>query len=223
MNVGVLTHSIPAALPILACLCDDDKGFVIVLRGSRAGRLRRTAKLMGRLFLRSGRARSLKLLFDQRIVFVDPQSSADIGKLAGLGLDLGLHRSGIIYRQPLIDCFRLGILNAHIGILPRYRGRSVMEWAILEDGPVGITVFFVDAGIDTGERIVLQDEVDISHCNNIDDAKAYLFSLDAEYFRRALDLLRSPEHEFQLNTGPARRYYVMSGLFKQVVNDRLAK
>jgi hypothetical protein len=38
-----------------------------------------------------------------------------------------LHATDVIYRTETLQAFRLGILNAHIGVLPRYRGRSVME------------------------------------------------------------------------------------------------
>ncbi|HYJ45645.1 MAG TPA: formyltransferase family protein, partial [Pyrinomonadaceae bacterium] len=143
----------------------------------------------------------------------NPQTLA---RLKQLELDVGLHKAGVIYRDETINAFRLGILNPHIGILPGYRGRSVMEWALVEGGPTGITVFFIDSGIDTGPRIVLREEVDISHCKSIAEAKQYLFDLDAIYFRRALELLRSENFEYQLNDGAGRRYYVMSKLFEGV-------
>lgn len=133
-------------------------------------------------------------------------------------LDIGLHKSGTIYRESTINCFRLGILNPHIGILPRYRGRSVVEWAIVEGGPVGISVFFIDSGIDTGARILLSEEVSVSHCQSIREAKEYLFNLDAKFFRRALALLRSASVEYKLNEG-GRRYYVMSRLFQGVAEQ----
>jgi len=44
--------------------------------------------------------------------------------------DLALHAMGVIYREHIIRSCRLGILNAHIGKLPKYRGCSVMEWSI---------------------------------------------------------------------------------------------
>ena len=69
--------------------------------------------------------------------------------------DLGLHAMGVIYRSQVIETFRLGLLNSHIGLLPTFRGRSVMEWSLLTGAPTGITVFFIDSGVDTGESIVL--------------------------------------------------------------------
>ena len=158
-----------------------------------------------------------------RVVFLRGQLDGDhaLRRIRKLDLDIGLHKSGAIYRQSTIDAFRMGILNPHIGILPRYRGRCVVEWALIEGGPVGITVFFIDSGIDTGARIVLSEEIDISHCQTVDEAKAYLFGLDAVFFRRALRLLTLDEFQFQVNDGSGRRYYVVSKLFKQLAEANL--
>lgn len=46
-----------------------------------------------------------------------------------------------------------GIVNAHPGILPRYRGASSPEWAIYNDDPVGVTAHFMDEGLDSGPII----------------------------------------------------------------------
>jgi hypothetical protein len=136
--------------------------------------------------------------------------------------DVGLHAMGIIYRKPVIDCFRRGILNPHIGLLPGYRGRSVMEWSILEGRPTGVTVFFVDEGIDTGSPIVLRREVGVVRFPDVGSAKAHLFSLDAALFAEALDLLDRPGFSPVPNDGSGRRYYVMSRLFSGVVDSILA-
>ena len=161
--------------------------------------------------------------FNRKVIFlphtIDHPSS--VAQLEKMNLDVGLHKSGTIYRQATINSFRLGILNSHIGLLPEYRGRSVMEWSLLKNDPVGISVFFIDAGIDTGERIVIKEQVDISHCRSIGEAKEFLFNLDASFFRKALEVLSSAEPEFQLNDGSGHRYYVMSKLFQGVVQNLL--
>jgi methionyl-tRNA formyltransferase len=148
--------------------------------------------------------------------FNDQESVAAVKRL---NLDVGLHKSGIIYRDGIINAFRMGILNPHIGLLPKYRGRSVMEWSLLNGDPTGITVFFIDAGIDTGSRIVISEEVDISQCKSVSEAKQFLFDLDVDFFRRAIALLRDGNVTFAVNDGSGRRHYVMSKLFLGVVED----
>ena len=95
-----------------------------------------------------------------------------------------------------------------------------MEWSLLNGDPVGITVFFIDSGIDTGSRIVVTNEIDISHCGSIAEAKQYLFDQDVIFFKKALDILREPHPSFKVNDASGRRHYVMSNLF-QVVVERI--
>jgi folate-dependent phosphoribosylglycinamide formyltransferase PurN len=56
---------------------------------------------------------------------------------------------------------RVGVINAHYGLLPAFRGMNVTEWSVLSGAPVGVTVHFVDAGIDTG-AILLREEIPIA-------------------------------------------------------------
>ncbi len=221
MRAGILANSLPAALRIYdeAKRVANCEPFVILCPVGEEARTRSLARHLARLFLKRGRLKSLRLVFGRHVrLFQQPlDHPQSIARLRKLNLDVGLHKAGVIYRDATIKAFRLGILNPHIGMLPGFRGRNVMEWSLLEGEPVGITVFFIDSGIDTGREIVLREEVDISHCASVAEAKQYLFDLDAVYFRRALELLRSNNFEYQINDGSGRRFYVMSKLFRGVV------
>lgn len=222
MRTGILANSLPDALKIYDELktvpgCET---FILLCRAPGESRGRNFIKHLARFCFKHGRLKSLGLIFSRKVfLFRKPLDHPQtLARLKKLKLDVGLHKTGVIYREPTINAFRLGILNPHIGILPRYRGRNVMQWALIEGGPVGITVFFIDTGIDTGKRIVLREEVDISPCRSIEEAKQHLFDLDALFFRRALELLLSSNFEYQLNDEQqGRRYYVMSRLFQGVV------
>jgi methionyl-tRNA formyltransferase len=222
MRTGILANSLPAVLKIYDELktvpgCET---FIILCRAPGESHGRTLIKHLARALLKRGGLKSLGLIFSRKVFWFQkpldhPQTLARLKKLK---LDVGLHKAGVIYREPTINAFRLGILNPHIGILPRYRGRNVMEWSLIEGRPVGITVFFIDSRIDTGKRIVLSEEVDISDCRSKMEARQHLFNLDAVFFRRALELLLSPRFEYQLNDEQqGRRYYVMSRLFQGVV------
>ena len=226
MRIAILANTLPAALPIYEELqsADAHELVVILCPVSTTSGARDWAKYAARLLLKSRRFKSLALLFKGRVKILrhaldHPRS---LERLASLRLDVGLHKTGTIYRQTTIECFRLGILNAHIGLLPAYRGRSVMEWSVLQGDPTGISVFFIDSGIDTGERIILSEQVDISHCGSLTEAKQYLFSLDALFYRRAVTLLSSNETSGKQNDLSGRRYYVMSKLFNEAAEKVFA-
>jgi folate-dependent phosphoribosylglycinamide formyltransferase PurN len=163
-------------------------------------------------------ARSGKLIILNREL-EDPES---LQRLKSLECDIGLHATNAIYRQATIAAFRLGILNAHIGILPGYRGRSVAEWSVLQGDPTGITVFFIDSGIDTGSRIVLREYIPSTNSNNVQALKTMLFGCDVRLYRKALEALASEEFQCQPNeVCKGKRYYVMSRMFTKVVDDIL--
>lgn len=56
---------------------------------------------------------------------------------------------------------KLGSICYHPSILPKYRGSSAINWAVINgETKTGLTIFWVDAGIDTGD-IILQKEVEV--------------------------------------------------------------
>jgi methionyl-tRNA formyltransferase len=56
---------------------------------------------------------------------------------------------------------KLGSICYHPSILPKYRGASAINWAVINgETKTGLTIFWVDAGIDTGD-ILLQKEVEV--------------------------------------------------------------
>ena len=77
--------------------------------------------------------------------------------LAALGPDLLLSVAyNQILREPVRTVAGHGALNLHAGKLPFYRGRNVINWALINGEPeIGLTAHFMDDGIDTGD-IVLQ-------------------------------------------------------------------
>lgn len=221
MRIGILAHSFSSAFEIYKAIPGHEVFIILSPSPHRSARTSYLANL-ARIVLTTLKG-SLRLFANRRLIFLrgplhDPKC---VDTLKKLNLDVGLHKAGVIYRDVTIAAFRLGILNHHIGILPAYRGRSVLEWSILQGDPVGITVFFIDTGIDTGARILLSEEVDISSYRSVTEAKQYLFSLDKVFFRRALALLSEDNQAFQLNDASGRRYFVMSKLFTGVVEQLL--
>jgi len=163
-------------------------------------------------------ARSRRLVVLRRALG-DPGST---DRVRALRCDVGLHAANVIYGERTIAAFRLGILNAHIGILPEYRGRSVAEWSVLRGDSTGVTVFFIDSGIDTGKRIVLREFIAPSGSRSVAELKKTLFECDGRLYRRALEALIAPGFRFECNeVAKGRRYYVMSKMLTRVAEKIL--
>ena len=69
------------------------------------------------------------------------------------------YRYRSIIKKPIIDFLRGRIINLHISLLPFNRGADPNLWSFLENTPKGVTIHYVDSGLDTGD-IIAQKEID---------------------------------------------------------------
>ena len=64
---------------------------------------------------------------------------------------------GLILPQAVLDIPKLGCINVHASLLPRWRGAAPVERALLAGDPVsGVTIMKMDAGLDTGDMLYKQ-------------------------------------------------------------------
>lgn len=69
---------------------------------------------------------------------------------------------GKILPGALLHLPRLGTINVHGSLLPKYRGAAPIQWAVINgDTETGITIMQMDEGMDTGD-ILLQEAIDIT-------------------------------------------------------------
>ena len=62
---------------------------------------------------------------------------------------------GQILPLPVIEIPRLGTVNVHASILPRYRGAAPIQWAIANgETETGVTTILIDEGLDTGPTLL---------------------------------------------------------------------
>lgn len=73
-------------------------------------------------------------------------------EFAAFGADIAVVVAyGLILPQPVLDAPRLGCLNIHASLLPRWRGAAPIHRAILSgDAETGVSIMQMDAGLDTG-------------------------------------------------------------------------
>ena len=94
-----------------------------------------------------------------------------------------------IIKKKLIDIAPKGFINCHAGSLPFYRGRNVLNWVLINDEKYfGITVHYIDEGIDTGD-IILQEKFEITDSDNYGTLLNRAYKGCADLLLRSLNLI----------------------------------
>ena len=97
---------------------------------------------------------------------------------------------GQILSQKILNMPKLGCINVHGSLLPKYRGAAPIQWAIANGESItGITTMQMDAGIDTG-AMLLKAELEILPEDNTDTLSMKLANLGADLL---IDTLRRLE------------------------------
>jgi len=106
---------------------------------------------------------------------------------AALGLDAAVVAAyGLILPPAMLDAPRLGCLNIHASLLPRWRGAAPIQAAVLAgDAETGITIMQMDAGLDTGPML-LREAVPIIATTTAAGLHDVLAALGARLILRAL-------------------------------------
>lgn len=98
---------------------------------------------------------------------------------------------GKILPKNVLDYPKYGCVNVHGSLLPKYRGASPMQSAIINgDKVTGITTMFMAEGLDTGDML-LKAECEIAENDNFEDIHDRLGLLGAELLCKTVDGLES--------------------------------
>ncbi len=103
---------------------------------------------------------------------------------------------GQILSQEILDIPKLGVVNIHASLLPKYRGASPIHFAILNgEKETGITIMKTDIGIDTGD-ILLQKSVKIAENETCGELFDKLSVLGSECILEALEVIENGNAKF---------------------------
>jgi methionyl-tRNA formyltransferase len=103
---------------------------------------------------------------------------------------------GLILPKPILDAPRLGCLNLHGSLLPRWRGAAPIQRAIMAgDARTGVMVMQMDEGLDTGP-VALVDEMPIGSEMTAGELHDAMMRVGADLMGRALAALERGSLEF---------------------------
>lgn len=121
---------------------------------------------------------SIKKALATHFTLVDSLSDADLTVVASYGR---------ILTKDELDTPKYGCINIHPSLLPKYRGPSPIQQAILSGDKVsGITIIKMDEEVDHGP-IIYQEQIELSDSDNFDTLSKKMFLRAAEILPKIID------------------------------------
>ncbi|SDU11346.1 methionyl-tRNA formyltransferase [Polaribacter sp. Hel1_33_78] len=146
----------------------------------------------------AGRGRKLnesvvkKYALSKEITILQPTNLKNQGfqqELENLKADLQIVVAFRMLPKAVWKMPKLGTFNLHASLLPSYRGAAPIHWAIINgETKTGVTTFFIDDKIDTGE-IILQKEISIDNDETVGSLHDKLMFLGADLVTKTVDLI----------------------------------
>lgn len=120
-----------------------------------------------------------------------------VDAVAALSPDLGVTAAfGQILSEKFLSLFPYGVINVHASLLPKYRGASPIQWAVLNgDEETGVTIMRTVKEVDAGD-ILLQRRVKIGARETAGELFDRLAALGGEALCEAVELIEAGRAEY---------------------------
>lgn len=134
-------------------------------------------------------------------------NSKSVNKLKSYRPDLLVSILGNqIFKSPIINLAPNGCINLHTSLLPKYRGLMPTFWVMKNlEKKTGVSVFYVDEGIDSGP-IIVQEEIEIGDRTQEELIK-YTKKKGMEAISKSIDLISKNEVEIIYNDPNKKTYF----------------
>jgi len=120
------------------------------------------------------------------VTCADQNSQVATAQLKQWSPDVAIFTGGNILRDDVLRVPRLGVINSHLALLPEVRGMSSPEWSLLCKIPLGITVHFMDSGIDTGPILLRREFSSADQCQSLTDLRNRMIAEGIELIAEAV-------------------------------------
>jgi len=115
---------------------------------------------------------------------------------------------GQILKQNVLDYCTHGVINVHASLLPKYRGASPIQWALINGEKItGITIMQTDIGLDSGDMILTAD-VEIDSTEDAGSLTYWMSVVGSLALEEALDMIeagtavRTPQNHKEATEAP---------------------
>ncbi|MBO3444179.1 methionyl-tRNA formyltransferase [Clostridium sp. CCUG 7971] len=100
---------------------------------------------------------------------------------------------GQILPKSILDIPKLGCVNVHVSLLPKYRGAAPINWVIINgEEKTGVTTMYMDEGLDTGDMI-LTSEFDLDDEITAGELHDKMMEIGAKTLKETINLIEKGE------------------------------
>jgi methionyl-tRNA formyltransferase len=220
-NFNYFLKNLPAGTKVAGCILTDASPFG--KRESFFQKIRRTWRIFGVRFVfhygmgfiigkLSPKKKIAKIMVKYNIPVVQLRGSINSEKslktIKSYNPDLLISIAGNqIFKQPLIDLAPKGCINLHTALLPKYRGLMPSFWVLKNnETETGISVFFVDKGIDSGP-ILVQKKIPINNDMNQSQLIKLSKRIGMDAIIEAIELIKSGNFKLLPNPETEMTYF----------------
>ena len=149
-------------------------------------------------------------------------SKTAIGVVKKKEVDLLINAGGGIFKLNLIKSPKIGILNTHMGYLPKYRGMNALEWSLFYNEKIGVTLHFIEPGIDTGD-ILLFKEIPLNNNDTIASLRRKSLNIGLDLIIEGITAIMNKKIKriIQVNN-EGKQYFVMHPRLKKYVESKIS-
>jgi len=177
------------ARPALTALADRHDVVLVVTQPDRP--VGRHAKLTAPPVKTEAERLGLEVFQPERI-----NREESVERLRGAGAEVFVVAAyGQLLKAEVFEMPPCGTINIHASLLPAYRGGAPINWAIIHgETTTGISTFYIEAGMDTGDVLLLRD-LEIDRNETAGELEPRLAALGAEAILETLDGLERGDLE----------------------------
>ena len=169
-------------------------GFVESFKQSMEASKFRVKKYLSKIFERVKSPSIIQFAKDRGIPAWEVNSINDpkfLEILKELEPDIVINQAQEIIGEKFLSIPRLGVVNRHNSLLPKYRGRLAPFWALYnKEKETGVTIHFITEAIDEGE-IIVQRKIEIIDDDNYVTITKKCYEVAAEAMIEAIELLEN--------------------------------
>jgi len=219
-NLKYLIEILPVDTKIVGCVVNDVSPFG--KKETFFQKAKKTYDIFGLSFFIHYSIKFIKSKFDSskdvikildkynipRIILSKPiNEHSSVDKIESYSPDLLVSILGNqIFKEPIINLAPKGCINLHTALLPKYRGLMPSFWVMKNSEKyTGISVFFVDKGIDSGP-IIVQEKIEIGDRTQ-EELITYTKKLGMESIVKAIELIKNDKVELIENDASKMTYF----------------